>query len=182
MLAHPSSIDPGLHAAEQNSSCKSVNGGDSATDGDLAIAYGLLLADRQWGSTGTYNYQQLATSRINAIKASEMNPTTNLPLLGDWSSPGDSHYNSTRPSDFMIDHFRAFKAATGDTFWDSVVTATQNLIAQQQAAYAPNTGLVADFVVNTNTTPKPAPGQLSRGSDGWAICLQLSSRALARRN
>lgn len=28
----------------------------SATDGDLDIAYSLILADRQWGSTGTINY------------------------------------------------------------------------------------------------------------------------------
>ncbi|MEI2729195.1 MAG: glycosyl hydrolase family 8 [Candidatus Nanopelagicales bacterium] len=60
VLAHPSSITPGLLAAEQDSSCKSVNGSDSATDGDLAVAYGLLLADRQWGSAGAYNYKSLA--------------------------------------------------------------------------------------------------------------------------
>ena len=65
----PSSITPGLLAAEQDSSCKSVNGSDSATDGDLAVAYGLLLADRQWGSAGAYNYKNLAVARINAIKA-----------------------------------------------------------------------------------------------------------------
>ena len=35
VLAHPSSITPGLLAAEQDSSCRSVNGSDSATDGDL---------------------------------------------------------------------------------------------------------------------------------------------------
>lgn len=167
VLDHPSSINSALHAAEQNSSCKSVNGGDSATDGDLSIAYGLLLADRQWGSAGTYNYRQLALTRINAIKASEFHPTTKLPLLGDWSSPGDSYYDSTRPSDFMVDHFRAFKLATGDAFWDSAVAATQNLITQQQASYAPTTGLVADFVVNTNSTPKPAPANfLESSTDG----------------
>lgn len=164
VLAHPSSINPNLHAAEQNSSCASVNGGDSATDGDLSIAYGLLLADRQWGSAGTYNYKQLALTRINAIKASEMSSATKLPLLGDWSSPGDSYYNSTRPSDFMIDHFRAFKTATNDTFWDGAIAATQGLITQQQNTYAPTTGLVADFVVNTNATPKPAPANFLEGS------------------
>jgi endo-1,4-beta-D-glucanase Y len=167
VLAHPSSINPDLHASEQNSSFASVNGKDSATDGDLSIAYALLLADKQWGSSGTYNYKQLAVKRINAIKASEMNPTTFLPTLGDWNSPGDSLYNSTRPSDFMIDHFRAFKVATNDTFWDSAVTATQNLLTQQQTTYAPATGLIPDFVVNTNTTPKPAPANfLESSTDG----------------
>lgn len=164
VLAHPSSINSGLLAAEQNSSFASVNGKDSATDGDLAVAYGLLLADKQWGSTGTYNYKQLAVARINAIKAGEMDPVTKLPTLGDWNTPGDSLYNSTRPSDFMIDHFRAFKAATGDPFWDSAVTAAQNLVTQQQNTYAPSTGLIADFVVNTNTTPKPAPANFLEGS------------------
>ena len=167
VLAHPSSINPALHASEQNSSFVSVNGGDSATDGDISIAYALLLADKQWGSAGTYNYKQLAVTRINAIKASEMNPTTYLPTLGDWDTAGDPYYYSTRPSDLMIDHFRAFKVATNDPFWDSAVTASQNLIAQQQNTYAPVTGLVADFVVNTNTTPKPAPaGFLEGKTDG----------------
>ena len=168
VLAHPSSITPGLLAAEQDSSCKSVNGSDSATDGDLAVAYGLLLADRQWGSAGAYNYKNLAVARINAIKAGEINPTTHLPLLGDWSSPGDKYYNATRPSDFMIDHFRAFKAATGDATWDQVIAASSGLVTAQQNTYAPTTGLIADFVVSTNTTsPKPAAANFLEGpTDG----------------
>ncbi|MEU3164094.1 glycosyl hydrolase family 8 [Streptosporangium sp. NPDC006930] len=174
VLAHPSSITPGLLAAEQNTACQSVNGGDSATDGDLDVAYGLLLADRQWGSTGTYNYRQLAINHINAIKAGEVNPTTKLMKLGDWSSSGDQYYWISRSSDWMIDHFRAFRKATGDTTWDTVRTNHQNLIASQQSTYAPNTGLLADFVVNTNTTPKPAPGEvLESANDGkfwWNAC------------
>src|SRR4051812_11393179 len=47
--AHPSVNDRDLHAAEQDADCRSVNGSDSATDGDLEIAYGLLIADKQWG-------------------------------------------------------------------------------------------------------------------------------------
>ncbi|MGI5176050.1 glycosyl hydrolase family 8 [Dactylosporangium sp. CA-152071] len=174
MLAHPSVHNPDLLAAEQDTACKSVNGSDSATDGDLDVAYGLLLADKQWGSAGTYNYKQLAIRHINAIKANEVNPTTHLLLLGDWSTPGDSLYWTTRPSDFMIDHFRAFRAATGDTAWDTIRTAHQNLITNLQAQYASGTGLLPDFVVNTNTTPKPAPGEvLEDPNDGkyfWNSC------------
>ncbi|MBB2909853.1 endo-1,4-beta-D-glucanase Y [Streptosporangium becharense] len=174
VLAHPSSITPGLLAAEQDASCKSVNGSDSATDGDLDVAYGLLLADRQWGSSGTYNYKKLAVDRINAIKAGEVNPTTKLMKLGDWTSAGDEYYWISRSSDWMIDHFRAFRKATGDATWDTVRVNHQNLIASQQATYAPNTGLLADFVVDTNTTPKPAPKQvLEDPNDGkywWNAC------------
>ncbi|MFF5234822.1 glycosyl hydrolase family 8 [Dactylosporangium sp. NPDC000521] len=174
MLAHPSVHNPDLLAAEQDTACKSVNGSDSATDGDLDVAYGLLLADKQWGSTGTYNYKQLAIRHINAIKANEVNPTTHLLLLGDWSTPGDSLYWTTRPSDFMIDHFRAFKTATGDTAWDTIRTAHQNLITDLQSRYASSTGLLPDFVVDTNTTARPAPGQvLEDPNDGkyfWNSC------------
>ncbi|MEU6999994.1 glycosyl hydrolase family 8 [Nonomuraea sp. NPDC046570] len=173
-LAHPSSINPDLLAAEQDTSCQSVNGGDAATDGDLDVAYGLLLADRQWGSSGTYNYKQLAIRHINAIKADEVNPTTKLMKLGDWTSSGDQYYWISRSSDWMADHFRAFRKATGDTFWDTVRANHQNLIASQQATYASGTGLLADFVVNTNTTPKPASGKvLESSNDGkywWNAC------------
>ncbi|MFC4589175.1 glycosyl hydrolase family 8 [Sphaerisporangium corydalis] len=174
MLAHPSVNNADLLAAEQDTSCRSVNGSDSATDGDLDVAYGLLLADRQWGSTGTYDYKALAIRHINAIKASEVNPATHLTRLGDWSTSGDSLYYVTRSSDWLIGHFRAFRKATGDTAWDTIRTAHQNLITSQQSTYAASTGLLADFVVNTNTTPKPAPGEvLEDANDGkywWNAC------------
>ncbi|MFJ8431296.1 glycosyl hydrolase family 8 [Kitasatospora sp. NPDC094019] len=174
VLAHPSVNNANLLAAEQDTSCRSVNGSDSATDGDLDVAYGLLLADKQWGSAGTYNYKDLAIKHINAIKASEVNPTTHLMKLGDWSDSGDQYYWTTRSSDWMIDHFRAFRTATGDGAWDTIRTAHQNLITSQQSKYAASTGLLADFVVNTNTTPKPAAGQVlespNDGDFGWNAC------------
>lgn len=174
MLAHPSVHNADLLAAEQNTSCVSVNGSDSATDGDMDVAYGLLLADRQWGSTGTYNYKQLAIRHINAIRASEINPSTNLLKLGDWSSSGDQYYYISRTSDWMIDHFRAFKTATGNSAWDTIRTAHQNVQASLQANYAASTGLLPDFVINTNSTPKPAAGQvLEDPNDGafwWNAC------------
>ncbi len=37
---------------------------DSATDGDLDIAYSLLLAHKQWGSNGTVNYLKEAQDMI----------------------------------------------------------------------------------------------------------------------
>ncbi|MFD5827623.1 glycosyl hydrolase family 8 [Lentzea sp. NPDC060358] len=173
-LDHPSSINPDLLAAEQDVNCRSVNGGDGATDGDLDVAYGLLLADRQWGSTGTYDYKRLAIRHINAIKASEVNPSTNLLKLGDWTSAGDQYYYLSRSSDWMADHFRAFRKATGDGAWDTIRTAHQDLIARLQAGFAPSTGLLPDFVENTNSSPRPPAGQvLESENDGrysWNAC------------
>ncbi|MFI8324354.1 glycosyl hydrolase family 8 [Streptomyces sp. NPDC085529] len=173
-LDHPSSVNPDLLAAEQDVNCRSVNGGDGATDGDMDVAYGLLLADKQWGSGGTYNYKALALKHIAAIKKDELNPTTKLLKLGDWSSSGDQYYYISRTSDWMVDHFRAFRAASGDTTWDAVRTAHQTQIANLQSGYAPGTGLLPDFVVDTATSPKPAPNQvLEDPNDGqywWNAC------------
>ncbi|WP_017241882.1 glycosyl hydrolase family 8 [Streptomyces sp. SS] len=173
-IDHPSSVNPNLLAAEQDTACKSVNGGDGATDGDMDVAYGLLLADKQWGSAGAYNYKDLALKHIAAIKKDELNPTTKLLKLGDWSSSGDQYYWISRTSDWMVDHFRAFRTASGDTTWDAVRGAHQTQISRLQSTYAPGTGLLPDFVVDTNTTPKPAPGQvLEDPNDGaywWNAC------------
>ncbi|MEU6164545.1 glycosyl hydrolase family 8 [Streptomyces tanashiensis] len=173
-IDHPSSVNPNLLAAEQDTACKSVNGGDGATDGDMDVAYGLLLADKQWGSAGTYNYKDLALKHIAAIKKDEVNPTTKLLKLGDWSGSGDQYYYISRTSDWMADHFRAFRAASGDTTWDAVRGAHQTQISRLQSTYASGTGLLPDFVVDTNTTPRPAPGQvLEDPNDGaywWNAC------------
>ncbi len=171
--AHPSVNNKDLHAAEQDSNCKSVNGSDSATDGDLEIAYGLLIADKKWGSGGSVDYKAEAVRIINAIKKSEVNGTTKFTLLGDWGN--DAEYkNSSRSSDWMPGHLRAFATATGDSFWTSVRTRSETAVSQLQSSYAPNTGLLPDFVVNTNSTPKPAPSNFLEGSyDGkysWNAC------------
>ncbi|MEC3982366.1 glycosyl hydrolase family 8 [Amycolatopsis sp. H20-H5] len=171
--AHPSVNNRDLHAAEQDANCKSVNGSDSATDGDLEIAYGLLIADRVWGSAGAVNYRAEAARVINAIKKSEINGSTKFTLLGDWAN--DAQYkNSTRSSDWMPGHFRAFEKATGDASWGSVRTRQEAAVTQLQQQYAPNTGLLPDFVVGTNSTPKPAPANFLEGKyDGaysWNAC------------
>lgn len=175
VLAHPSTIDHDLHAAEQNDRCESVNGGDSATDADLDIAYGLLLAEDQWGSQGAYHYRDLALRRITAIKRSLVQPRTHLLLAGDWARDGDDEVSRvSRSSDWMLDHFRAFRAASGDPFWDSVLDAHQRLITRLQAEYAPHTGLLPDFVVGVEGVPHPAKGEILESShDGafwWNAC------------
>src|SRR6185503_14700054 len=75
--AHPSIHNPYLMAWNQITGCidDPAGGNDGATDGDLDIAYALLLADKQWGSTGAINYFSEAVNVINAIKANDMNQT-----------------------------------------------------------------------------------------------------------
>lgn len=171
---HPSDYSPRLMAWSQDSSCSDVGGADSATDGDLSIAFGLLEADRQWGSAGAVDYLAEAKLVIGAIKTWEIDSATHLPNLGDWSRDSNKYKHSTRPSDFMIDHFRAFATATGDASWTQVANSVESLVATMQSSYASKTGLLPDFVVDTTGTPKPAPPDfLESRNDGkysWNSC------------
>ncbi|GAA1089782.1 glycosyl hydrolase family 8 [Streptomyces javensis] len=193
VLAHPSVNHPDLHAAQQDAEGRDVGGRDSATDGDLDIAYGLLLADRQWGGDDGghdgyhdrghdgyddgghdgYDYEALAVRRIDAVMECEVHPTTRLTTLGDWSS---GRYDEvSRTSDWMPDHFRAFRRATGDPRWDEVLDAHLSLTGELRTRHAPATGLLPDFVVDTTSgEPRPAPGQvLESPHDGdyhWNAC------------
>jgi endoglucanase len=152
---HPSTINAALMNWQQGTGCVS-NGNDAATDGDLDIAYALLLAHRQWGSAGTINYLTEATTIINAIKTAELYPTANTVALGDWA-PTDPKYNDdTRPSDFMYDHFVSFNAFTNDTIWNTVNNNCYNLINTIQTNYSSATGLIPDFIEDVDGTPHPA--------------------------
>ncbi|MFC6650458.1 glycosyl hydrolase family 8 [Paenibacillus rhizoplanae] len=153
--AHPSSINPYLMSWKQNSSFQNVEGQNSATDGDMDIAYSLLLAHKQWGSSGTVNYLQAATNIINAIMNNDINQSQWTIRLGDWANSG-SYNTATRPSDFMVNHFKAFQAATGDARWQNVTNKTYTLINSLYTGYSSTTGLLPDFVVYSNNTYKPA--------------------------
>ena len=171
---HPSGIDSGLMAWAQDASCADVEGNDAATDGDLDIAYALLLADRQWGSSGAVNYLQKGKATIASILASEIHPQNSI-LVGDWAGSSDSHYDGTRPSDFAPGHFKAFQKASGVARWSLVVDKTYSTIGYLQSQYAATTGLLPDFAVNAPTaTPQPAPAQWLEGDDdghySWNAC------------
>jgi len=120
--------------------------------GDLDIAYALVLADRQWGSaTGDINYLQEAKNIIQAALAIEVNPTNRAIFLGDFVDPAQPNfYYGTRPSDFMPDHFRIFQSVTGDTAWAAVINKIYSVIDTIQTNNSPGTGLISDFVINTN--------------------------------
>ena len=151
--SNPSTINPKLMNWRQAKGCIS-NGSTAATDGDLDIAYALLLAHTQWGSTGRINYLLEAKELMSAIKESEINTATNTLLLGDWAN-NDKSKHDTRPSDFMYDHFESFYAYTKDKTWNAINTSCFNIIKTMQKKYSPETGLVPDFVQNVDSVPQP---------------------------
>ncbi len=158
---HRSNIDPSLMAWQQNSKGNNSSGADSATDGDLDIAYSLLLAHYQWGSDGTVNFLEEAKNMIEGIYTSDISSVYKLIELGDWVSSGSNYGKSTRCCDFMIDHLRAFKNETNDTKWDEIMDTTYNIINQ----VADNTtGLYPDFVIYKDKKFQACPPDFLEGA------------------
>ncbi len=164
--AHPTEFHDHLMSWYQDASCTTPPGAlDSATDGDLDIAFALLLADRQWGSCGPVNYLLEAQRVLADLRDGDVDATGRYVLLGDWVAPSESakYYASTRSSDFMPDHTRSFEAATGNAVWTTLREHTYDLIASLQTAYAPTTGLLPDFVKNPLDAAAPVAGGFLEG-------------------
>jgi endo-1,4-beta-D-glucanase Y len=163
--AHPSELDPRL----MDWNVPDAEGNDSAFDGDADIAWGLLLADAQWGSQGRVNYKAEAQQVIAGILESTIGPESHLPTLGDWVETNGATFNqyTQRSSDFMLANFRAFGKATGNPIWEDVVLQSQKVMQEIQANHSPATGLMPDFIVRENQQYQPAPpGFLESNADG----------------
>jgi len=142
---------------------------ESATDGDMDIAYSLLLADTQWGSEGEINYLQEAKDMISkGLKISCFNQQSKRAVLGDW----DSTAWASRSSDWMNAQIRAYGKATQDPFWNEVLDTTYYMISGVIENYSPKTGLMPDFV--TGTPPQPVDEKfLEKETDNdfsWNAC------------
>jgi len=158
---HPSVNASHLMAWKQTLSggtMKNVEGADSATDGDLDIAYALLLADVQWGSSGSINYKAAALNAMHDILGHEVNASHWNLTPGDWASGGDA--NHTRPSDFMTDHFIAFaKVDTANASkWNNVYNTVSSIVNYQFTHGSGNTGITPDFMVLSGSNFVPVSG------------------------
>ncbi|HEV7736451.1 MAG TPA: glycosyl hydrolase family 8 [Chlamydiales bacterium] len=150
-------------------------GDDSATDGDMDVAYALLLANKQWGSTGGINYLEEAERMISDMITADVNLEKFTLTLGDWVEEDDPPYTkATRPSDFMLNHLKIFAAVSGDTRWNTVTDKCYSIINELYDHYAPNTGLLPDFAQYENGAYVPADEDfLERIEDGfysWNAC------------
>ncbi len=150
--SHPSTSSPSLMAWMQTRYCRSIDGG-TATDGDMDIAYSLLLADAQWGRHSNIPYRQKAMEIIAAIHREEINPITYIVMEANGETPRSKDYYDMRSSDFMPDHIRAFRQATGDSTWDSVLNNNYRVFHYLQDTYSPEAGLVPDFIRHIRLRP-----------------------------
>jgi hypothetical protein len=151
-----------------NADGTSAGDGWNALDGDLDIAMALLMAHKQWGSTGAWNYLQEGKNTIGAIKS--------WCMAADGTTKGLAKATVSRTSDYMIGHFRAFQAATGDAFWSLAVDRAYALADRMQTVYSASAGLMPDFIVGTDTAaPYPSPGFMGDGNANenkywWNAC------------
>ena len=176
--AHPCATDPALMGWQQikqdngdiinTPPYDDEDGSISATDGDMDIAYALLLADKQWGSDGEINYIEEAKIMINAIMKNDVNTEKWILKLGSWANDSDPVYGTgTRSSDFMLSHLKAFQAATGDPNWGKVADKTYAIIDSLFREQSPATGLLPDFSFEADGKYVPSgPNYLEVAYDG----------------
>lgn len=172
-LDHPSITDARLMDWHVNGDeTPDTNGDSCAFDGDADMAYALLLAARQWGRNGRFDYLLEARKVINGMRDSALGPQSHLPMLGDWVSANGMPYNQWTPrsSDFLLGHFETFALATSEPVWDQSTAACISLIDQMQSQYALATGLLPDFLVPVSVSGLPlkpaAPNFLEGPADG----------------
>jgi endoglucanase len=164
--AHPGNHSY-LMAWAQGKNCKDLDK-SSATDGDMDIAYSLLLANKQWGSKGEINYLQEAQYAIASIMEHEVNPHTHSILLSDAIEYDSKDYDDTRSSDFMPANFKAFEIATHDHRWGKVIDINYKLFSYMQQTFSLDAGLIPDFIRHLNKKPAPAqPNYLESPYDGY---------------
>lgn len=160
---HPSGQSDDLMAWAQDADCKDVMGDGSAADGDLDIAYALLLADAQWGSTSSIDYLAEGKEVIAAILAKET-AAQNFVQIGSWVTT-DPRADGTRSSDLIPSYFRAYNVASGEMRWSSAVDKAYALVGHIQDGVAKDSGLLPDFIVDADTdAPVPAPASWLEGA------------------
>lgn len=179
--AHPSDIGSNLMSWQQCDNGKELIDGavggsmtasfcDSATDGDIDIAYSLLMADKVWGSEGEIDYYAEAVAVINDIMKYDVNHEYWTLTLGDWvyqCSKSSKYYSATRASDFIVQYLPVFAEATGDERWMNVYDTTYEIINDMVSEY--KTGLLPDFIIRDSSGKfVPAPANFLEGEyDGF---------------
>ena len=127
-----------------NVSCDGINDPGSATDGDIDVAFGLIVAHRQWGG----DYLEEAKKVIQVIKKSVVVRCGEILAL----APGYSAESKEGPAWGGCDltdiqyytpaFFRAFAEVSGDEDWNKLADDTYSIL---NAAAHPKTGLVPDW-------------------------------------
>ena len=137
-------------------------GDNGASDAEVDAAMALLVAEKQWPDINSpYDYGQEATTLINAVKATEMHPTSHQLVNGD----GWGFSNSCRnPSYQSPAYYKAYTEHTGDNYWlNDAVPAAYTLINNNVNT---TTGLISNW-----SDPTGAPNNCNGPNEyGYDAC------------
>jgi endoglucanase len=127
--------------------CSSAKDQGSATDGDIDVAFALLVAGWQWGGT----YESEAKKVIEVLKTSVIKSCSNdvLALAGGVS--GGSAWGGCDCTDLSYYNpafFRVFAKVTGDSTWNKLAESTYAILNNGMNA---STGLVPDWQTVSGT-------------------------------
>jgi len=126
----------------------------SATDGDMEISYGLILAHKIWGENDKINYKAESIKIIKALMDSCINKRDYTLTLGDWVlALKDNNFKYvTRSSDFILYHIKEFiKLDTQhSTEWTLVAEKINTIISEQMKMQSKKNGLMPDFFIRAN--------------------------------
>lgn len=151
---YPSFYNPNLMAWQQIMApdghiINATSDTSSATDGDMDISYGLLLAHRLWEQDKDIDYLQEARLHIQALMTSCVSPKDSILYLGDWVSglqENDFKY-VTRSSDFMGYLIKIFAQVDrkNKRRWLQVLSRINHIIDSQLTRQSKTNGLMPDF-------------------------------------
>lgn len=137
---------------------------NSATDGDLYIAYSLHQASMVWPQRSSY-YQSIERHLTNDILTYEYNGTTHTLTVGDWAGEKSPYHTLMRTSDVIPNFFEAFHASTHDARWLTVKNTMLDRMIVLSDAHT--TGLVPDFAwVSVNNARAAQSNAVASRYDG----------------
>jgi endo-1,4-beta-D-glucanase Y len=145
-----------------------IDNASSATDGDIDIAYSLILADELWGSDGEFDYISMAGEIIKAFRINMVSEGKYI-FVGDSILKYSKHSDLIRSSDFILDALYKFKEIDKDNedVWDGIIEEIGNILNAITTDYSENTGLIPDFILSTPKGYTPALGKkLETENDG----------------
>ncbi|HET6150120.1 MAG TPA: glycosyl hydrolase family 8, partial [Polyangia bacterium] len=131
----------------------------SASDGDLDMIWGLIMASDQWSSA---EYLSAAAAMINAVRQNSIASDGSL-------KPGDTWGGTalTNPSYFSPAYFRVFAVVSGDANWSgAILDKNYSTLAKVTG----NNGLVPDWTNNSgvvNTTLMEGNSTFNNSSYGY---------------
>lgn len=142
---------------------------NNAPDGDLYIAYSLILAYNTWGDTV---YKETAIKLLDSILQYNYNDDLDILTLGTWVSKDSEKYNVFRSSDVIPLFFKSFYDFTGDKRWLSINESMIGFLNDVSLSY--DSGLVSDFIVVKNGKgTKPDGFVIEKNTDSaysWNAC------------